>query len=638
MALSGSITGSANNSRYSLTCEWSATQNTSANTSTITAIVYLNGNGYSTQSSNWSCVINGATVTSGKSATVSGKTELGRRTWTVNHNSDGTCTTSISFSYKNTVSLGTYTTNSGSGSGNISLNTIPRGSSFTLNRSSAIIGSDSVTLTISRSSSSYTHKVQLFFGSYGTLLAENVGTSFTFTPNIGLCNQIPNATSGTATIKVQTMNGSTWVAETTRTITLNVPNTMLPYVGISITANNQLGTTNISGRTTFTVKPTGVSGTYGSTIKSYQISGSGLSTTSSNGGTSSTLASGDHTYTVKVTDSRGRVKTASQTVKVYSYSNPTLSLQAYRANSSGEAQADGTYVYANLTYNISNPNNANSNAKQYLLYKRAFGTNTWTQVGSWTTFSAYSGTLKVSFGNGYTITNSYEFRVDIKDTLNTTTATTKVGTMSALLNIERDGVGVGKIHERGVLDVAGNVYVEDNVYLYNTSNKIVGLCIKNGTSDIWGVRQATHGGVDLGDSKKHTAICSADTPTWWDGSKNFEMWTNQSCTVVSGSGGTSYRFHNGMQINIMQIWGTWNITTAWGSVYSSPLITPSNYVQAFLSPPQVSITAHGAGTAVMVCQAGAPTTTMPGTYYLWKPTQQTGVKDYIEIISIGRWK
>ena len=40
----------------------------------------------------------------------------------------------------------------------------------------------------------------------------------------------------------------------------------------------------------------------------------------------------------------------------------------------------------------------------------------------------------------------------------------------------------------------------------------------------------------------------------------------------------------------------------------------------------------------MVCQAGAPTTTATGGIYLWKPVQQTGVKDYIEYIAIGRWK
>ena len=53
------ITGSCDNSRYTLTCEWTSTQNISSNTSSITAIVYLNGNGYTTTSSHWSCVING---------------------------------------------------------------------------------------------------------------------------------------------------------------------------------------------------------------------------------------------------------------------------------------------------------------------------------------------------------------------------------------------------------------------------------------------------------------------------------------------------------------------------------------------------------------------------------------------------
>ena len=60
---SGTINGSCDNRRYILTCEWTSTPNTSANTSSITAKVYLNGNGYTTSSSYWSCIINGTTVT-----------------------------------------------------------------------------------------------------------------------------------------------------------------------------------------------------------------------------------------------------------------------------------------------------------------------------------------------------------------------------------------------------------------------------------------------------------------------------------------------------------------------------------------------------------------------------------------------
>ena len=122
------ITGTCDNSRYTLTCEYSVTQNVTANTSTIAANVYLAGNGYTTDSSYWSCVINGVTVTSNKSDAIGNKTLLGSRTWTVNHNNDGTCTTTISFSYSNGLSsAGTYTTKTGSGSASVTLTTIPRG-------------------------------------------------------------------------------------------------------------------------------------------------------------------------------------------------------------------------------------------------------------------------------------------------------------------------------------------------------------------------------------------------------------------------------------------------------------------------------------------------------------------------------
>ena len=66
MALSGKITGTCDNTHYTLTCEWSAVQNIANNTSTITAKIYLNGNGYATDSDYWDCTINGVQVTNDK--------------------------------------------------------------------------------------------------------------------------------------------------------------------------------------------------------------------------------------------------------------------------------------------------------------------------------------------------------------------------------------------------------------------------------------------------------------------------------------------------------------------------------------------------------------------------------------------
>ena len=528
MANSGTINGTASNSRYSLTCEWTATQNTNANTSTITAKVYLNGNGYSTQSSNWSCVINGTTVTSRMSATVSGKTQLGTRTWTVNHDSNGNCTTNISFSYKNTVSDGTYTTNNGSGSANVTLNSIARGSNISFNRSSATIGSDSITVNIARSSNSYTHKVQLFFGSYSTLLAENVATSYTFTPHMDLCNQIPNATSGTATIKVQTMNGSTWISESSKTITLNVPSSVVPTVDISLTANNQLNSANIAGRTTFTVKPTNAKGSYGSTIKSYSTVGQGLSTNSSSGGTSSTMNSGTYTYTVTVTDSRGRTANASQQVTVLNHESPTLSLIAYRSDSNGNKEPEGTYIHGDMTWSIFNPNNNNQNAKQYRVLKKTQNSATWSVVKDWSNLSSYSGTMKVSFGSGYSISTSYNVAIELKDSYSNVGATQAIGTVSCLFNIEKDGVGIGKRWEQGALDVAGQIYVTDDIFMNNANGNLSGIHIFINGQYYDMIRQARHSGVDVGDQHLHTAICSSDVPTWWDGNSGYAIYTKKN--------------------------------------------------------------------------------------------------------------
>ena len=453
------LTGSCDNSRYTLTCEYSVSQNVTANTSTITAHVYLNGSGYTTSSSYWSCVINGVTVTSNKNASIGGKTLLGFRTWTVNHNSDGTCQTTISFSYSNGLSsAGTYTTKSGSGSVSVILTTIPRGSSLSLNRTSATIGTDAITISLNRASSSYTHKVQLYFGSYSALLAEGVGTSYTFTPNLSLCSQIPNATSGTATIKVQTMNGSTWIAETSKTITLNVPSSVVPTIGsLTATGNNLLGSVYVAGKSTVTAKINQVAGAYGSTIKSYSLSGAGISGSSSSA-TSGLLSAGTHTITGKITDSRGRTATKSISITVHSYYSPSLSIDFYRCDSDGTRNDNGTYARVFINQSIQNIGNVNVNAKQYKIeWKRASSTS-WTVARDWTIITSYGSRWTHDLGNGWDNTVSYEIRVSVKDSYTTVIATASIGTIACLLNIEQEGIGVGKVHERGALDVGGDIY------------------------------------------------------------------------------------------------------------------------------------------------------------------------------------
>ena len=118
-----------------------------------------------------------------------------------------------------------------------------------------------------------------------------------------------------------------------------------------------------------------------------------------------------------------------------------------------------------------------------------------------------------------------------------------------------------------------------------------------------------------------------------------EVFHSGNCSMSSSGGCQTWRYPNGMQVSIVKAWGTWNITNAWGSVYSSNWIAGQSFNIAFLEPPKVTINAYNDNSSsIMVCQCSAPTTTATGAVYLWKPATQTGIKTHIEYIAIGRWK
>ena len=523
---SGTINGSCDNRRYILTCEWTSTPNTSANTSSITAKVYLNGNGYTTSSSYWSCIINGTTVTSNKSADIGGRTLLGTRTWTVNHNDDGTASVGISFSYSNGLnSSGTYTTKTGSGSATVRLDTIARGSSISLSRSSATIGSDSITVNITRNSSAYKHKVKLILGDTTYLLAENVDTSYTFTPSMSYCNKITTATSGTATVKVETLTGTngSWIAETTKTLTLNVPSNVVPSVGISVVANNQTNGVSVAGKTTFTVKPVNANGSYGSTITSYSITGGNLNSVSPNGAITDTLNAGDYTFVVKVTDSRGRTAEASKVETVHAYSSPTISARAFRCNKDGTESSSGVYIAVNFSWEITNLANNNSNAKQYFIQYKTSSASSYTTSVDWTNLSSYSGSMTKVLSQTFSTTSSYNVQLKVKDSFGTTTSTLSVSTISALLNIEKNGVGVGKIHENGALDVAGTIYMNGQPVMTSLERPVSGNWFK-GTPSI-----GSDGVMEVG---KYIDFHSSNTET---ADFSVRLTTNGSMLTSSGT-------------------------------------------------------------------------------------------------------
>ena len=123
------------------------------------------------------------------------------------------------------------------------------------------------------------------------LLGSDVGTSLTFTPPMSDCEQITGSAKGTATIRVDTYNGSTKIGSSSKNFTLNVPTSVVPsFSGISFTRIDGDVPASwgvyVQGKSKVTAAITGAAGAYGSTIKSYSISGGGYS------GTESSLTNG----------------------------------------------------------------------------------------------------------------------------------------------------------------------------------------------------------------------------------------------------------------------------------------------------------------------------------------------------------
>lgn len=187
MASSGSFSKTfSGNSNYKIIVEWSATQSISENTSTITVKTYLSSG------SSWSIYANGQSLTTYIDGSSAGSTVnlsssggkkilLNTRTKKVTHNADGTKSTKIRVKLSTSgvtisgKSLGTADT----GDKSITLNTIPRKSSLTSAKS--FTATNSYPCTVSRSSSSFIHKLKIKNGSTVLKTVTDISTSKTIT-------------------------------------------------------------------------------------------------------------------------------------------------------------------------------------------------------------------------------------------------------------------------------------------------------------------------------------------------------------------------------------------------------------------------------------------------------------------------
>ena len=371
------------------------------------------------------------------------------RSGNITGNTDGTKSVTISFSFEGYTTDGRGANGfNTTGQATVALYTIPRKSSCSM--SATNLGSAG-TISISRASSSFTHTLTYTFGNAtGTIATKTSSTSVSWTPSLTLANQIPNSTSGTVTITCSTYNGNTLIGSTTCTATLSVPSSVVPTL-TSLTATRVDGTVPsswgiyVQNKSKVTLTINGATGSYGSTISAYSITGGGYSSTASSMTTGLLTTSGTITFTAKVKDSRGRwsaEKTVS--ISVVAYSPPTFTnYLTQRCNSSGTVTTNGTYGRGliNFTYASCSSKNTITTA---VAYKRSTASSYTTTSVTFTSGTAFT------FGGGNLSTDySYDIRYTLTDAFGSIIVVDTLSTASVLMDFKAGGtgIGVGKVAE-----------------------------------------------------------------------------------------------------------------------------------------------------------------------------------------------
>ena len=374
-------------------------------------------------------------------------------TTTIYHNSDGTKRFSASaggaFYY-----YGSYNSK---GSGEWELPAIPRSS--TMSFGEFTMGTAG-TIKITPANSSFTHTISYHFGNKtGTIVTKTSSTSISWTPPLNdFASQIPKDVRGYGSLTITTYSGSTTIGSKKYTMYCNLPSSIVPTVGAITLTPAAINGKNIlvQNKNKLQISVGTCSAGTGSSIKSYTFSGPGVSTTTTNTSVTSSGVipnSGTLTYTVKVTDERGRTASKTTTIQCYEWFTPRVVIkQAYRVASSGDTVEDGSGKIMRLSYELDYASVNNNNNVTVSLYSK-------TQSGSYSLLGnlSISGKTGSHYQGGFDASKTYSIYLKITDNYGgaSDSSTVTIFSQGRSVNIRPDGNGIafGKMAEfSNVLD------------------------------------------------------------------------------------------------------------------------------------------------------------------------------------------
>lgn len=416
----------------------------------------------STASKDYSVTVDGKTWSGTNTVGLSGgatKT-LASGSKNIYHSSDGTKSFNYSFSQEFAITYSGASVGTKTGSGSGTLNTIPRGS--VLGSISAFTIGNAINIPITKYSSSFTDTLTISVG--GTTIktisdiANGYDVSFTATELTNIYKKLPSATSGTFTFKLTTKSGSTTIGTSTKTAKGTIPSSVKPTISSVSLSEYVSGLAAQFGA--YVQNKSRISGTInasagsGSSIEAYKMVINGATYTSKTFTTGVLKTSGSNSYSLTITDKRGRTASTSGTFNVLAYTEPTIStFKVIRSNSDGTDNDEGAYAKINASATITSL--SSKNTKSFVLRYRVKGSSSWTNIETYTGGYTYTATNKIV--PNISVDNAYDFQLLATDYFNGSDPTEKAVSLSTaytILDIKANGKGIA----------FGKVSTEDNLY------------------------------------------------------------------------------------------------------------------------------------------------------------------------------
>lgn len=407
-----------------------------------------------------------------------GEVTLAKGSSTIVHNVDGSktlplsCTFNPNNGYHESITV----------TANISLTPISRASSVSVN--AGTIGSP-ITISISRHSSSFKHTVRYVWGNKSGTIASNVDTSTTWMIPLDFANEIPNSTSGTGTIYVDTYSAGTKTGTQSTILTASIPQNMKPTLSnVTLTDANGVARGLLNGNNFLQIVSdiqvgfNGASGVYGSTITGYraEIVNKNHVVTENGGRLGMMNFNGSATIRASVVDSRGRQSDARDiTINVIEYFAPSLSFTAVRTRESPNIiQIIRNAKIAPLMLSGKQRNNMTLTFRVAPLNTNNFSVDNGSASGIFTSVHTLTNSAANLAGN-YPATKSFTVIGRLEDKFTSVEFSATVATESVVISYDKDGrVGVGKVAELGKpgsLDVLGDIYANNKqIQQYQLTN------------------------------------------------------------------------------------------------------------------------------------------------------------------------